>query len=109
MKDYIHLTRKGGNLLADGIYKNLINEYRSFLKRKKIPGTGLLFKISDINKKEQNKITEPGSSINFDTVSFIIFLLIVFFSYWFLYNAGMLRIFLLLIASYYFYTFKLDK
>ena len=103
MKDYIHLTRKGGNLLADGIYKNLINEYRSFLKRKKIPETGLLFKTTDINTKEQKKIKESGSSINFDTVSFIIFLLIVFFSYWFLYNAGMLRIFLLLIASYYFY------
>ncbi len=101
LSDFVHLTKRGGDFLARKIFNSLMIEYKDYLVRVKADSAGIFkhFQCQD----EKGEIKNALSSINFDTVSFIFFLLIVFLLSWLLYKAELLRILMLLIASWFFY------
>lgn len=106
MRDYVHLTVKGGDMLGSRLFSNLMAAYRSYLARSKGgQGRGLLTYFSQAPKPtgSQKEIKQASSAVIFDTVAFWFFFLIVFFLFWMLYKAGMVRLLMLLVASYYFY------
>lgn len=104
MGDYVHLTRQGGDMFADRMTRDLLAGYEQHLQDKGGSGGGVLKYFSKpAEGQDKTEQTAAPSSINFDTVAFIIFFLIVFFAYWLLAGTGMLRLSMLLLASYYFY------
>jgi len=102
LSDFVHLTKKGGALLAKKIFHSLMTEYKDYLIRKKADSAGI-FQHFQRKENKKREIKSALSSINFDTVSFIFFLSVVFLLNWLLYKTSLLRILMLLIASWFFY------
>ncbi|MDR2733830.1 MAG: hypothetical protein LBC99_04185 [Spirochaetota bacterium] len=102
MTDYVHLTFRGGDMLADSFADNLLASWLAWLETPE--ETSLL---SLFSKQEAPKGAAPtertSGAITFDTVSYGFFLIIVFFVWWFLYHTNLVRVVFLLLASWFFY------
>ncbi len=98
MDDYTHLTIKGGDYLADLFYHSLTGSYREYLGRE----TGM-------EEREELRIKEEKNiAITFNSGSYASFLLLVILLTLVFHRMPGFRIFILLLASYYFYaTWKL--
>jgi D-alanyl-lipoteichoic acid acyltransferase DltB (MBOAT superfamily) len=98
MDDYTHLTVRGGDYVADIFYHSLTGSYREFCgdeaERKK---------LEDLRIKKEKNI-----AIQFNSSSYAYFLMIIIFLSLAFSRMPGFRIFILLLASYYFYaTWKL--
>ena len=103
MTDYVHLTGKGGDILGDRVTKDLLTGYGSWLKTRGQTDGGLLKYFSKPKSSRETEQQTATSQVNFDTVGFVFFFVAVFLLYWIMAGTGMLRLAMLLIASYYFY------
>ena len=103
MTDYVHLTGRGGDILADRMTRDLLKGYGSWLKNRGRNDGGLLKYFSKPRGDRSTEQQTATSQVNFDTVGFVFFFIAVFLLYWMMAGTGMLRLAMLLIASYYFY------
>ncbi|MCP5512642.1 MAG: hypothetical protein H7A24_12230 [Leptospiraceae bacterium] len=92
-EDRTHLTRYGGDILADVFYTDFYNQYQKFLGNEELRVSA----EKEALKKESNK------AVNFTSRAYFSFLFLVFLTGFLLKNFPSLKLFFLLSYSYYFY------
>ena len=92
-QDRTHLTRPGGDYLADLFFVDFYNQYQKYLGYQNT----LLEKKKETEKKENNR------AVNFTSKAYFYFFSIVFISVVIIRKIPYLKIIFLLIYSYYFY------
>jgi alginate O-acetyltransferase complex protein AlgI len=92
-EDRTHLTRAGGDYLGELIYKEIYNQYNLFVGKER--------KIEE-KKKIESKI-ENDKAVHFTSKSYIYFLFFVLVTGLVLQRFPSIKIFFLLLFSYYFY------
>jgi len=92
-EDRTHLTRFGGDYLAEILYSKIYREYNQFLGKQ----------IQQEEKKKITKETKNDKAVYFTSKSYIVFLLFVWIVSLILQNFPQVKILFLLFFSYYFY------
>ena len=94
--DYTHVTTKGGNLIGEKIFQELEK-----MKNAAVGGGSLLVPLSDEIDHSEKK--SSIGAIQFNSISFAVFLIIVFIVSSLLLSFPGYRIIFLVLSSYYFY------
>ncbi len=94
LDDYMHLSVRGGNLMAAAIYDTLINSYKAYLGK-----TAEIKKVNEIRAQ-----TERNKSLLFNTKGFGFFFIIVLIISFFMLKKFKWRIIFITAASFYFYA-----
>jgi len=103
MTDYVHLTFRGGDMLADSFADNLLAAWVAWLETPEEKSLLSLFSKQENPGGAPETAAKTSTAITFDTVSYGFFLVIVFFAWWLLYHTNLVRVVFLLLASWFFY------
>ncbi len=96
LNDYMHLSRKGGDLIADGVSKELLNAYASYTGSE-------AFSESTSDQVDVFEGEDPGA-ISFNSRAYAVFLFVVLIVSSLLIRWPNLRLAFLVLVSYYFYA-----
>ena len=92
-QDRTHLTRAGGDYLADLFYIDFYNQYQKYLG----------YQNTQREKKKESEIKENNRAVNFTSKAYLYFFSLVFISIYIINKFPYLKVIFLLSYSYYFY------